>query len=122
MKRCPTCQRTYTDETVKFCRVDGATLIEDSASVAEDGTTQVLAESRATSEAPTEAFRSDTGQAPPTTSTLEPKLPARGLVGRREFMSQRKLALIITLFVLIIVVVAGYFLYRRARDTEVAID
>src|SRR6185436_17618284 len=26
MKRCPSCQQTYTDETMKFCRSDGATL------------------------------------------------------------------------------------------------
>jgi TolB-like protein/Flp pilus assembly protein TadD len=30
MKRCPTCQQTYADETLKFCRHDGATLIVDS--------------------------------------------------------------------------------------------
>src|SRR3989442_5839767 len=26
MKRCPTCLRTYQDESLKFCRVDGAAL------------------------------------------------------------------------------------------------
>jgi hypothetical protein len=30
MKRCPTCRQTYTDETLKFCRDDGATLVPDS--------------------------------------------------------------------------------------------
>ncbi|HJR06402.1 MAG TPA: tetratricopeptide repeat protein [Pyrinomonadaceae bacterium] len=30
MKRCPTCQQTYADETLKFCRHDGATLVVDS--------------------------------------------------------------------------------------------
>jgi TolB-like protein/Tfp pilus assembly protein PilF len=30
MKHCPTCGQTYTDETLKFCRVDGALLISDS--------------------------------------------------------------------------------------------
>jgi len=30
MKRCPQCQHTYTDETVKFCRQDGTLLISDS--------------------------------------------------------------------------------------------
>ena len=35
MKRCPTCQRTYTDETVKFCRVDGVTLVNASAELSE---------------------------------------------------------------------------------------
>ena len=31
MKRCPQCNRVETDEALKFCRVDGATLVSDSA-------------------------------------------------------------------------------------------
>ncbi len=27
MKRCPTCEKTYTDETLKFCRLDGTPLV-----------------------------------------------------------------------------------------------
>lgn len=30
MKRCPTCNRIETDDTLAFCRVDGATLVRDS--------------------------------------------------------------------------------------------
>jgi TolB-like protein/Tfp pilus assembly protein PilF len=30
MKRCPTCQQTYADEALKFCRHDGAALVDDS--------------------------------------------------------------------------------------------
>jgi TolB-like protein len=30
MKRCPTCQHAYTDETVRFCREDGTPLVIDS--------------------------------------------------------------------------------------------
>lgn len=29
MKRCPTCQRTYSDEALNFCREDGAPLMQD---------------------------------------------------------------------------------------------
>jgi hypothetical protein len=32
MKRCPQCNRIETDEALKFCRVDGATLISNSSS------------------------------------------------------------------------------------------
>jgi tetratricopeptide (TPR) repeat protein len=32
MKRCPTCQRTFADDSVKFCRVDGTPLVADLAS------------------------------------------------------------------------------------------
>jgi len=34
MKRCPQCDRVETDEALKFCRVDGATLIVDSSLLA----------------------------------------------------------------------------------------
>ena len=37
MKRCPQCSRVETDETLKFCRVDGATLVSESSSFGESG-------------------------------------------------------------------------------------
>ena len=40
MKRCPQCNRLETDEALKCCRVDGATLISDSGSVDDAGTTK----------------------------------------------------------------------------------
>lgn len=40
MKRCPTCQRTYTEETQKFCASDGTPLVID-----EPSTPQVIDES-----------------------------------------------------------------------------
>jgi hypothetical protein len=39
MKRCPQCNRVETDEALKFCRVDGATLINDSGSVSTEAGT-----------------------------------------------------------------------------------
>src|ERR1043166_6894726 len=42
MKRCPQCNRFETDEALKFCRADGATLISDSSSfIGEAGTAQL---------------------------------------------------------------------------------
>ena len=46
MKRCPTCQRTYLDETVNFCREDGSPLVMDS-SATNSANTLLLPESRA---------------------------------------------------------------------------
>ena len=41
MKRCPQCNRVETDESLKFCRADGATLVSDSSSFnSEAGTAQ----------------------------------------------------------------------------------
>src|SRR5215471_17045566 len=36
MKRCPECHRVETDESLKFCRVDGATLVTESDSGSTD--------------------------------------------------------------------------------------
>jgi TolB-like protein/Flp pilus assembly protein TadD len=121
MKRCPECQRTYTDETVKFCRVDGVTLVDASAELSESEATRVLPESRATGEAPTEVLR-DTGEGKLTTSALKPGAAAAAIGAPRKSLGRRRLALIIFLFVVIAVVVAGYVFYRHARDAEVAID
>jgi hypothetical protein len=33
MKRCPQCNRVETDEALKFCRVDGETLVSDSGAI-----------------------------------------------------------------------------------------
>jgi len=123
MKRCPTCQRTYTDE-VKFCRVDGVTLVNDSAALSESEATRVLPESRATGEAPTEMFR-DPGEGKLTTSALSPGPPSAA-IGRKS-MRGPKLALLVALVILVVVVptvivIAGYVSYRHARNTEVAID
>jgi len=38
MKRCPQCNRVETDETLKFCRTDGAPLVAAAASESESAT------------------------------------------------------------------------------------
>lgn len=42
MKQCPQCHHTYTDETIKFCRVDGALLQTNGSSPAESSDTLIL--------------------------------------------------------------------------------
>ena len=125
MKRCLTCQRSYTDE-VKFCRVDGVTLVNDSAGLSDSDATRALPESRATGEAPTEVFR-NTGEGKLTTSALKARAPSAAIAAPRKSMSWGMVALIVAPIVLIVVapiaiVVAGYLNYRHARNTEVAID
>ena len=41
MKRCPTCQRAYADETLSFCRADGTQLIND-VTYSEDSPTRLI--------------------------------------------------------------------------------
>jgi TolB-like protein len=42
MKRCPQCSRVESDEALKFCRVDGTTLISDSSSIDQEAGTVKL--------------------------------------------------------------------------------
>lgn len=48
MKRCPQCNRVETDQTLKFCRLDGATLAHDSSIGNEEGTAQLGGSQEAT--------------------------------------------------------------------------
>lgn len=78
MKRCPQCHQTYTDETIKYCRVDGA-LLQTNSSPAESSDTLILAATRTsdtpaarTSDTPaTELLQSETAQAKVTRSPIE---------------------------------------------------
>ncbi len=60
MKRCPTCQQIYADETLKFCRVDGALLLGDSPITDESSDTQIL---------PASQGRLEAGYRPPVAET-----------------------------------------------------
>src|SRR5467141_896529 len=64
MKRCPQCNRTYTDDALSFCLDDGSPLAATSAPLAGDsGATVQYPSARDTSPQPTIAF--NPGQAPP---------------------------------------------------------
>ena len=54
MKRCPTCQKTYTDESLNFCLDDGASLLVEAgtASSRDSGATLVMAERTESIEVP----------------------------------------------------------------------
>ncbi|HKC63040.1 MAG TPA: nuclear transport factor 2 family protein [Pyrinomonadaceae bacterium] len=56
MKRCPTCQRTYADDTLRFCLEDGTPLVSDSA-LSSDAT--LLLDSASTEPPPTEILPLD---------------------------------------------------------------
>jgi hypothetical protein len=59
MKRCPSCQHTYSDETMKFCRSDG-TLLEE----LENVPTEILTKKFASSNAPTTRIETTVLDAP----------------------------------------------------------
>ena len=71
MKRCHRCNRVETDEALKFCRVDGATLINDSGSVSGDAGTAKFGSVAVSSEIETSvlAHRTDGSVNRPTAPT-----------------------------------------------------
>src|ERR1051326_2888781 len=111
MKRCPRCNRVETDETLKFCRTDGASLVD------EEAPTDALTHA---SDPPInqllKAGKSDDAR---TASTAR----SRAAPTAKANSSRRRLVFLAILAVVVIsLAIAGLFAYRHAHDTEVAID
>ena len=108
MKRCPQCHRVETDEALKFCRVDGATLVSDSLSIGgEAGTAQLGLQSDAsevhTSILPHTSTTPDSHRsAGPTTG-----LPAQATGPTGRLIKKRSRRVLIALSVLVVVLPAG---------------
>ena len=77
MKRCPQCNRVETDEALKFCRVDGATLVSDTGSVGADARAAKFGSDSVSSEIETSILphRTDADASGPTepTTVLPPQ-------------------------------------------------
>src|SRR5262245_23605865 len=61
MKRCPQCNRLETDEALKFCRVDGVTLVSDSPSFSSEAGTAALGSGGISTEITTSVLPHRTG-------------------------------------------------------------
>src|SRR4051812_28110361 len=81
MKRCPTCNRTYTDEALNFCLADGAFL-----SAPNDPQPTMASPTLHSTETPTEIL--PTEQLPVNTSTVpSPTIPVQEkIVRKRNFL------------------------------------
>jgi TolB-like protein/Tfp pilus assembly protein PilF len=119
MKRCPECNRVETDEALKFCRVDGATLVSDSSAIGEAGTAQLGAESAAsevhTSILPHNTQANSNRATGPTTS-----LPQASVGATREISKARpnKTLIVAIVFVVIAAIVLGVFMTRRLTASK----
>lgn len=65
MKRCPTCQRTYTDASLNFCLEDGTPLTSDSPGVDPNATIRYPSARDTAEPPPTEIYRPATAPPPP---------------------------------------------------------
>jgi TolB-like protein len=107
MKLCPRCQQAYTDETLKFCRVDGALLVDDSSATGESSATRVFPATE-TSETQAAAYLAATGESNLHTGELaETSAFLRGKTQRR--VAAGFLAL------LMIAVAVSYFHFTRDK-------
>src|SRR5262245_7509031 len=127
MKRCPTCNRVETDETLKFCRVDGATLFRDSSSIeTEAGTVQFGSSSASEIETSVLAHRTDVNinrATVPTTVLVSPQ--AAGNTSELSKPKRRRttviVAVIVTAFVAALTaILVG--LYRSRTSSAAAIQ
>src|SRR5262244_2744306 len=120
MKRCPQCHRVETDETLKFCRSDGAVLVEDAAVSDQFSATRVLPSSPTGG---TQVVHTDPVHAEVITAGLkpanEPNVPAGELRrpsqagGPGSFVTQLKRhktsAIVIATLVIVVGIVFFYF-------------
>jgi TolB-like protein/tetratricopeptide (TPR) repeat protein len=124
MKRCPTCNLVETDDALRFCRADGATLISysgpigateagtarfDSGSISREIETSILPHASTTPE-----ISRSTG---PTTALAAPQTQntTRELIKPKR----RGVAVVAICLAVIVLVVVGYFYLSRNRGTAI---
>ena len=121
MKRCPQCNRVETDESLKFCRVDGTVLFIDSSLFNAEGGTAKLG----TTSAPTEI---ETSILPHTTDSVMHRviapptvLPAQPLVETSSLGKPKRRGSVIALIALaaIVVAIGGYFYFSRKSNASI---
>src|SRR5262245_2745958 len=126
MKRCPTCNRVETDKSLRFCRVDGATLVIDSSAIEGEAGTVYLGSPADASEVHTNILphRTDSNfnRATAPTTVLPPRdsTPAT-----QQLFGGRKVSIGIVVFIVLVgVAVGGYFAAGRfiASKKEKAIE
>jgi TolB-like protein/tetratricopeptide (TPR) repeat protein len=109
MKRCPQCKRVENDVTLKFCRVDGATLVSSSSDFGEAGT--------ATFGAPSNGSEVHTNVLPNRTDANidRPTGPTTVLPAPSKPIRLRKKAIIITALATAVVAAMSAILFRNYR-------
>lgn len=131
MKRCPQCHQTYTDETLKFCRNDGASLQASGSFPAESSDTLILPAARTDEALPTKLLQSESTQAQEITSPTDAagdlqatdanNVPTTsGAKSTGSVIKRRRRGVAVTKAALILLVVslAFWFFSSRSADTK----
>ena len=128
MKRCPQCKRVETDEALKFCRVDGATLVSGSSSIDQEAGTVKFESGYASSEVTTgplpHSTNADFNRATAATTVL-PLPPASSTFTDVSITIKRRpnpKALALIGIVIVAIVVAAVVISYRTRNRGAAIQ
>ncbi|HSE33575.1 MAG TPA: hypothetical protein VLA93_18525 [Pyrinomonadaceae bacterium] len=91
MKRCPSCNRTYTDASLNFCLEDGTPLTQDAPPPPDPNATMRYASARNTAEPPpTEIYRPDTNPVTPHVAPPPPQPPPPQWTPMQQPVPERK--------------------------------
>ena len=126
MKRCPTCNRVETDESLSFCRADGTTLVSDSLSLNSETATAQLGSESPSSETATNILPHLTnagvsrGTGPTTVLPSAVPLTTGALVKPKR----RRTALIVVVIVAAMAAIVSAFLVSSylSRKSETSIE
>ena len=122
MKRCPQCNRVETDETLKFCRVDGVTLVSDSSAFSSEAGTAQFGTAPSVSELHTSILPHNTNATANRATGPTTALPSADSTAttRQLFQNgQRKILIAAIASMLVIVIaVAGYFIAGKSISSR----
>jgi TolB-like protein/Tfp pilus assembly protein PilF len=122
MKHCPQCNRIETDEALKFCRVDGATLISDSGSVSGEVGIAKFGSGAVSSEIETSVLphRTDAGINHATAPTTV--LPATATPSTTSELNRpRRRGVVFGLIAIVVlgIAIGGYFYFSRKTTAAI---
>ena len=122
MKRCPQCNRVETDEALKFCRVDGVTLVSDSSSLNSEAGTAALGSQAGTSEVhtsilPQNASANVNRATAPTTMLPQ---PAPGTTSELSKPKSRRTTIMIAVLVTAVIAAGSAVLVNSCRSRNSA--
>ncbi len=128
MKRCPQCNRVETDEALKFCRVDGATLVIESPATDQEVETAKFGFGRARSETTTDILSQTTDAdknraTTPTTVLTSQASPST--TSQLSIWKRRKAAILIVVIVTAVAAATSAVLvnsYRSRTSSSTAIQ
>jgi TolB-like protein len=122
MKRCPQCNRTETDEALKFCRVDGTTLVGESSQLNAAAGAAQFDPASSSSEIETSLLPHRTDAAMSRATAPTTVLPLRPPAGTTRELTTRKRRRVLLTGLLVLaasLAVAGYFYFTTKENKSI---